>query len=42
MRPGFEVAGPAVIESAVTTIVVNPGNRSRIDEYHNVRLFIGR
>jgi N-methylhydantoinase A len=42
MRPGFEVAGPAVIESAVTTIVVNPGNRSRIDEYRNVRLFIGR
>jgi N-methylhydantoinase A len=42
MRPGFEVAGPAVIESTVTTIVVNPGDRSRMDEYRNVRLLIGR
>jgi N-methylhydantoinase A len=41
LRPGFEVIGPAVIESAVTTIVVNPGDRSRMDEYRNVRLFIG-
>ena len=42
LRPGFEIAGPAVIESTVTTIVVNPGDRSRMDEYRNVRLFIGR
>jgi N-methylhydantoinase A len=42
MRPGFEIDGPAVIESTVTTIVVNPGDRSLMDEYRNVRLFIGR
>jgi N-methylhydantoinase A len=41
LRPGFEVAGPAVIESTITTIVVNPGDRARVDEYRNVRLFIG-
>jgi N-methylhydantoinase A len=41
LQPGFEIAGPAVIESAVTTIVVNPGDLSRVDEYRNVRLFIG-
>jgi N-methylhydantoinase A len=42
LRPGIEVTGPAVIESAVTTIVVNPGDRADLDEYRNVRLSIGR
>jgi N-methylhydantoinase A len=42
MRPGFEVVGPAVIESAITTIVVNPDDQALIDQYRNVRLTIGR
>jgi N-methylhydantoinase A len=42
LHPGVEIAGPAVIESTVTTIVVNPGDRSRMDEYRNLRLSIGR
>ena len=41
LRPGIEVTGPAVIESAVTTIVVNPGDRANLDGYRNVRLSIG-
>jgi N-methylhydantoinase A len=42
MLPGHEINGPAIIESTVTTIVVNPRDRARMDEYHNVRLFIGQ
>jgi N-methylhydantoinase A len=36
-----EIHGPAVIESPVTTMVVNPGDRATVDEFRNVRLFIG-
>jgi len=42
MHSGHELSGPAIIESTVTTIVVNPGDRALMDEYRNVRLFIGR
>jgi N-methylhydantoinase A/oxoprolinase/acetone carboxylase beta subunit len=38
MRPGAEVAGPAIIETPVTTIVINPTDRARLDEYRNVRI----
>jgi N-methylhydantoinase A len=41
LKPGMEIKGPAVIESAVTTIVVNPKDRAAMDEYRNVRLFVG-
>ena len=41
LLPGHELSGPAIIESTVTTIVVNPRDRARMDEYRNVRLFIG-
>ena len=41
MGPGFELSGPAVIESTVTNIVVNPGDRAVTDDYCNVRLFVG-
>ena len=41
MRPGHEVVGPAVIETPVTTIVVNPNDSSVIDEFYNVRLAVG-
>lgn len=41
LRPGMEIAGPAVIESDITTIVVNPNDRASMDEFRNVRLHIG-
>src|SRR5581483_2787221 len=41
LAPGMEIHGPAVIESPITTIVVNPKDLAAMDEYQNVRLFIG-
>ena len=41
MRPGMELSGPAVIETPVTTVVVNPGDRAEIDGFRNVRIFVG-
>jgi N-methylhydantoinase A len=41
MRPGHEVVGPAVIETPVTTIVVNPKDSAVIDAFYNVRLAVG-
>ena len=38
---GIEISGPAVVETPVTTIVVNPGDRATVDEFHNVRIFVG-
>jgi N-methylhydantoinase A len=38
--PGIEVEGPAVIESPVTTIVVNPNDRAVMDEFRNIRILI--
>jgi N-methylhydantoinase A len=40
LQPGMEIDGPAVIESAVTTIVVNPKDRATMDEYRNLRIFL--
>jgi N-methylhydantoinase A len=33
---GATVAGPAIIESRLTTIVVPPGYRASVDDYRNV------
>ena len=41
MRPGMELSGPAVIETPVTTVVVNPRDRAEIDGFRNVRIFVG-
>ncbi len=41
LRPGNELAGPAIIETPVTTIVVNPGDRAVMDAYRNIGLLIG-
>ena len=41
LKPGIEIDGPAVIETPVTTIVVNPKDRATVDEFHNVRIFVG-
>lgn len=40
MRPGTEIAGPAIIETPVTTIVVNPKDHASMDEFRNLRLYI--
>jgi N-methylhydantoinase A len=40
LTPGDEVAGPCVILTPVTTIVVNPGDTARMDRYQNVRIGI--
>lgn len=41
MKPGAEIPGPAVIETPVTTIVVNPRDRAVMDGFRNVKLLIG-
>ena len=41
MNPGTEFSGPGIIETPVTTIVVNPHDRAVVDEYRNVRIRIG-
>jgi len=40
MEPGAEFGGPAIIETPVTTIVVNPGDRAAMDEYRNIRIHL--
>jgi hypothetical protein len=40
MKPGMEIQGPGIIESTVTTIVVNPNDTAVMDEFQNVRLLI--
>ncbi|HEX9455802.1 MAG TPA: hydantoinase/oxoprolinase family protein, partial [Candidatus Binatia bacterium] len=41
MHPGVELAGPAIIETPVTTVVVNPNDRAAMDEYRNLRIHLG-
>jgi N-methylhydantoinase A/oxoprolinase/acetone carboxylase beta subunit len=41
LQPGSEVIGPAIIETPITTIVVNPQDRAMVDEYFNVRMDLG-
>ena len=41
MRPGTEFAGPAIIETPVTTVVINPSDRAAMDEYRNIRIHLG-
>ena len=38
--PGTALSGPAIVETPVTTIVVNPKDRAALDEFRNVRLFV--
>jgi N-methylhydantoinase A len=40
MRPGIVFDGPAIIETPVTTVVVNPGDRAAMDEYRNIRIHL--
>ena len=41
MQPGIAFPGPAIIETPVTTVVVNPNDRAAIDEFRNIRIHIG-
>ncbi len=41
LGPGAEIFGPAVIETPITTIVVNPKDRAVVDEFLNLRMYVG-
>jgi N-methylhydantoinase A len=41
MDPGVELAGPVIIETPVTTVVVNPRDRAVMDQYRNIRIHLG-
>jgi N-methylhydantoinase A len=41
LRPGNELAGPAVLEADDTTILLHPEQRLRVDEHLNLRLELG-
>jgi N-methylhydantoinase A len=41
LMPGSEITGPAIIETPITTVVVNPTDRAMVDEYFNVRMHLG-
>jgi N-methylhydantoinase A/oxoprolinase/acetone carboxylase beta subunit len=37
----MEIPGPAIIETPVTTIVVNPKDNAELDQFFNLRIHIG-
>jgi N-methylhydantoinase A len=41
LNPGAEIAGPAIVETPVTTVVVNPGDRTTMDEFRNLVIRTG-
>ncbi len=41
LQPGGQISGPAIIETPVTTIVVNPPDRAVMDEFRNIVITIG-
>jgi N-methylhydantoinase A len=41
LGPNAEIWGPAIIETPITTIVINPKDRAVVDEYLNVRISLG-
>ena len=41
MHPGTAFAGPAIIETPVTTMVVNPSDHAEMDAYRNIRIHLG-
>ena len=36
LNPGGEISGPAIVETPVTTVVVNPRNRAAVDDFRNI------
>jgi N-methylhydantoinase A len=41
LEPGMRLAGPAIVETKGSTIVIHPGNEASIDEYGNVIIELG-
>jgi N-methylhydantoinase A len=41
LKSGTEIPGPAIIETPVTTIVINPKDRATMDELRNVIVLVG-
>ena len=41
MRPGMVIAEPGVIETPITTVLINPGDRAEMDELGNIRISVG-
>ena len=41
LRPGNRIAGPAVVESPATTLLLHPKQTATVDRYRNVRLQVG-
>jgi N-methylhydantoinase A len=41
MQPGMAFSGPAVIETPITTVLVNPGDGAVMDEFRNIRITVG-
>ncbi len=42
LAPGNRVSGPAIVETADTTVVVHPGRRLRVDGHGNFEMTFGR
>jgi N-methylhydantoinase A len=42
LTPGNRLAGPAIIEERITTVVVHPGWSLRVDEYDNLIMEVAR
>ena len=40
MSCGMEIAGPAIIETPITTIVINPGDQAVMDEFGNILITV--
>jgi N-methylhydantoinase A len=41
IKPGMEIPGPGIIETPVTTILVNPKDRAVMDGFRNVKILVG-
>ena len=41
LSPGAGISGPAIIETPVTTIVVNPNDHAEMDEFRNIVIHVG-
>ena len=41
LNPGSEISGPAIVETPVTTVVVNPPDRAALDEFRNIIVTTG-
>ena len=42
LTPGMELGGPALIETPVTTVVINPKDNAQMDGLRNIVVNVGR